>query len=309
MSDGTGDGRRPVPDVPPPPTGHWPLAVPAPAPGPGSVTGAAFGHAAVATDRVVGAGLGTSLAAIGVYLIGQLGLQLLAGLVLMASGILDPGALDPDQGGTALLGIVVASQLAGLIGVLGFLRLRGVILRDPIGTVRPLGRNVGIGVGLGLVAILGSTIVVSVLVALSGSEATPDQVLTGGLVETPGQIALAVVAAVVLAPVAEELLFRGLLHRSLRSRWRIVPATVVSSFLFAVVHVDVVLSQPLALVGLTLVGAVLAVAYERTGSLLVPIVIHAVHNAITIIAVVVTSRLDLDFMSLGTAALRVGTSG
>jgi hypothetical protein len=37
-----------------------------------------------------------------------------------------------------------------------------------------------------------------------------------------------------------------------------------------VVHIDVVLSQPLALAGLVLVGVVLAVAYERTGSLVVP---------------------------------------
>ncbi|MDA3023583.1 MAG: CPBP family intramembrane metalloprotease, partial [Actinomycetota bacterium] len=111
-----------------------------------------------------------------------------------------------------------------------------------------------------------------------------------------------VIAAVVLAPVAEELLFRGLLHRGLRRRLRIVPATALSSVLFAVVHVDVALSQPLALVGLTLVGVILAVASERTGSLIVPVVIHAVHNAVTIAAVVVSTRLDLDLVGTGIGA-------
>jgi len=301
MPEGISDGRREVPDVPPPPVGHWPLALPAR----GSRT-APHAVARPPVGRVVAAGLGTSLGAIAVYLTGQLGLQLLAGLVLIRTGVLDASVLDPDQGGTALLGLVVASQAAGLIAALAFLRLRGVALRDPIGTLRPLGRNIGRGVALGLAAIVGSTLLVSVLVALSGSEATPDQILTGGLTETPGQIILAVIAAVVLAPVAEELLFRGLLHRSLRSRWRIVPATAVSSMLFAVVHVDVALSQPLALIGLTLVGAILAVAYERTGSLLVPIVIHAVHNAVTIAAVIVASRLDLDLSALATAAVQLG---
>jgi membrane protease YdiL (CAAX protease family) len=160
--------------------------------------------------------------------------------------------------------------------------------------VRPVRRHLWIGGGLGLVAIIGSTLVVSALVAVSGGEATPDQVLTGGIADTPLQIALAVAAAVVMAPLAEELLFRGLLHRGLRRGLRVVPATVISSVLFAIVHLDVVLSQPLALVGLTLVGAVMAIAYERTGGLLVPVLIHAVHNGVTIAAVVLTERLDLE---------------
>jgi uncharacterized protein len=165
-----------------------------------------------------------------------------------------------------------------------------------------IGRDLRIGLGLGLLAIVASTLIVSLLVTLSGSEASPEQVLTGGLLETPLQLTLAVIAAVVLAPVAEELLFRGLLHRGLRRRLRVVPATALSSVLFAVVHVDVALSQPLALVGLTLVGVILAVAYERTGSLIVPVVIHAVHNAVTIAAVVVSTRLDLDLVAAGVGA-------
>jgi membrane protease YdiL (CAAX protease family) len=143
-------------------------------------------------------------------------------------------------------------------------------------------------------AIAGSTLVVSLLVALTGSDATPEQVLTGGIADTPLQLALAVVAAVVLAPLAEELLFRGLLHRGLRRRLALVPATAISSVVFAVVHIDVLLSQPLAIVGLVLVGIILALAYERTGSLIVPIMIHAVHNAVTIVAVVVTGDLARD---------------
>jgi len=240
------------------------------------------------------AGLGLSSAAIVLYLVAQFGLQLAAAAVLIGTDLLDPATLDPSEPGPVLLALVVASQLAGLVAVLVLLRARSVPLRPLVGRIRPLGRLLGTGAGLGLAAIVGSSIVVTLLVTLSGSDATPDQVLTGDIAETPLQLVLAVLAAVVLAPLAEELLFRGLLHRSLRTRLRIVPATIVSSVLFAVVHVDVALSQPLALVGLTVVGAVMAVAYERTGSLVVPVVIHAVHNAITVLAVVVTSRFDLD---------------
>jgi len=280
--------RRPDPDVPPPPPGRWPLAEPRTIP---PLAGTSLPRAGLGAAV---AGLGLSFTAIGVYLVGQLGLQLVAALVLVRAGLLDAASLEPEGGGAVLLAFVVASQLFGLLAVLLLLRRRSVPLGPVLGPLRPLRRLLGVGAGLGLLAIVASTIIVSVLVALSGSDATPDQVLTGDIAETPSQLLLAIVAAVVLAPIAEELLFRGLLHRALRVRLSLVPATLISSVLFAIVHIDVALSQPLALVGLTVVGAVLAIAYERTGSLLVPILIHAVHNAVTIAAVVVTSRLDLD---------------
>jgi len=285
MPDVTPPVRRPVPDVPPPPPGVWPLAaVMSPPPGPTSSGGGATAGPPV--------GIGLSAAAIAVYLATQLVLQLVAGLVLLGTGLLDPVLLDPSEGGTALLVLVVASQVAGLLAALLLLRRRGMRLPPIVGPVRPVVRHVGIGVGLGIVALLGSTLLVSLLVTLTGSEATPEQVLTEGIADTPVQLLLAVIAAVVMAPLAEELLFRGLLHRGLRQRMRAVPATLLSSVLFAVVHVDVAASQPLALVGLTFVGVVLALAHERTGCLVVPVVIHATHNAITILAVVVTSRMD-----------------
>jgi membrane protease YdiL (CAAX protease family) len=298
--------RRPDPDVPPPPPGSWPLvAGPAPfGPARSAQPGGPVGGGFLGVPPLVGVGL--SLTTIALYLMAQLGLQLLAALLLVRSGLMDADVLDPESGGAGLLGIVVASQLAGLVVAVLFLRVRGISLRPLVGAVRPLGRHLRLGIGLGLLAIVASTAIVSLLVALSGSEATPEQVLTGGLMETPLQLTLAVIAAVVLAPIAEELLFRGLLHRGLRRRLPIVPATALSSVLFAVVHIDVALSQPLALVGLTLVGVVLAVAYERSGSLVVPIVIHAVHNAVTIAAVIIMARLDVDLDLVGAGLVLAG---
>ena len=287
--------RRPVPDVPPPPPGSWPLAAAVPPPADAGTGGRLHGGPSV--------GVGLASAAIAVYLVTQLALQLVVGIVLLGTGLLDPVLLDPTEGGPALLVLVVLSQVAGLLAALLLLRRRGTALGSVVGPLRPVARHVGIGVGLGFVAILGSTLLVSLLVTLTGSEATPEQVLTEGIADTPVQLLLAVLAAVVMAPIAEELLFRGLLHRGLRQRLRIVPATIISSVLFAIVHVDVAASQPLALVGLTFVGVVLAVAHERTGSLLVPVVIHATHNAVTIVAVVVTSRVDLEPLGAVLAAL------
>jgi membrane protease YdiL (CAAX protease family) len=280
-------GIRPVPDVPPPPAG---------------VAGRSGPGRAAPTAHDGGPRVGLAVGAIGTYFVGQLVIGVVAATVLSWLGIevgpsaptSTPGALDE---GTALLALAVSSQIGGLAAVLWLLRRRGHVLTDLVGRRRPFGRLAGVGLGVGLLAWLGSTVVVAVLVAVSGSERVPEQALTGSLSDGILPLLLAVVAAVVMAPIAEELLFRGLLHRALRRRRSLPVATAVSSLAFAVVHVDVAFSQPLALVGLVIVGAALAVAYERTGSLVVPIVMHAVHNGVAITALVVTERLGIELVA------------
>jgi membrane protease YdiL (CAAX protease family) len=87
-------------------------------------------------------------------------------------------------------------------------------------------------------------------------------------------------SAVLVAPVAEELFFRGivqtLLLNVLRRRW---PAILVASFVFAMVHFP----QPQAMPALAVLGVLLGLAYERTGSLLPAIAVHAVFNLKTLI--------------------------
>jgi len=317
MSDGPpppddlGTFRVPEPDRPPPPAGVWPVA-PSALPRPGAADGWASGPTAGARGRGVvpsagGASIGLSFGAIGVYLGGQILLQFLMGIGLVGTGLIRPELLDPSQSNALLLALVVASQTVGLVFAVVLVRWRGVRLRPIVGALQPAGRLVAKAAGLGLLAIISSSLIVSLLVSLTGSEATPDQVLTGAITDTPLQLVLAVVAAVVLAPLAEEFLFRGLLHRSLRRRLPLLPATAISSSMFGLVHIDVLLSQPLAMVGLVLVGVILALAYERTDSLLVPVVIHAVYNAITIVAVVAASRFDLDTAVPPIGILRVLT--
>ena len=86
--------------------------------------------------------------------------------------------------------------------------------------------------------------------------------------------------AVVIAPIAEELFFRGLLQTAMlnvtRNRWS---AIAIASALFALVHYR----QPHAVAALMALSVLLGFAYERTGSLLPPILIHAAFNAKTLI--------------------------
>jgi membrane protease YdiL (CAAX protease family) len=98
--------------------------------------------------------------------------------------------------------------------------------------------------------------------------------------------ALAVLIAVVLAPLGEEVLFRGLLQsmfrRYLHSPWA---AVICTSILFAAVHFTVLQSLP-ALFALSLA---LGYNYERTGRLYSPIMIHMLFNSVMIVEALLKS--------------------
>lgn len=81
-----------------------------------------------------------------------------------------------------------------------------------------------------------------------------------------------------VVPLGEEVYFRGVIYGGLRARWGPRWATAGSALLFAAVHQQVIHALPILLL-----GVVLAVAYGRTGSLLPPIVIHAVNNVVAVL--------------------------
>ncbi len=85
------------------------------------------------------------------------------------------------------------------------------------------------------------------------------------------------VVITVLAPIGEELFFRGLVQSLLRKHlggpW---PAILATSVLFAAVHVPIYKDMP----ALFLLSVALGYNYERTGRLFSPIFMHAIFNAV-----------------------------
>jgi hypothetical protein len=77
----------------------------------------------------------------------------------------------------------------------------------------------------------------------------------------------------IVAPVAEELFFRGILYGFLR-RWGVLAAVVLSTLTFVLCHPTGHAIPVTRLVG----GIVFALAYEIGGSLVVPITIHGLGN-------------------------------
>jgi hypothetical protein len=105
----------------------------------------------------------------------------------------------------------------------------------------------------------------------------------------PALLSMLVMAGVV-APLGEELIFRGLLFPWLRSRLGVVTAAVLSGLIFATLH-----GVPILIPALTAIGAALALLYHRCGSLWPVILAHGAFNAIMVIALyaVLAAGLEL----------------
>ncbi len=84
----------------------------------------------------------------------------------------------------------------------------------------------------------------------------------------------ACVTAVVLAPVFEEILCRGLVLETVRSRWGNAVAVLISALFFGLVHVE----PSTALAGFV-VGGIFGTIYIRTHSLFSTIILHSINNA------------------------------
>jgi membrane protease YdiL (CAAX protease family) len=91
---------------------------------------------------------------------------------------------------------------------------------------------------------------------------------------------LLVFTVVLLAPVCEELLFRGAVFGWLRGHLPVGGAAVLSAALFSAAH-----RFPPALVVLFVFGLSAALVYQRTGSTLNTFVMHACQNAVALAAV------------------------
>jgi membrane protease YdiL (CAAX protease family) len=117
------------------------------------------------------------------------------------------------------------------------------------------------------------------------------ETVSGNAVRAPEQvprdlsaagIAIAVVYAIVIAPIHEELFFRGILFRGVRDRYGLVPGLLATGVGFALIHyTDAPWQNAVLLMGVMLFnGMALGWWYERRGTIVAPIVVHMMFNVI-----------------------------
>lgn len=122
------------------------------------------------------------------------------------------------------------------------------------------------------------------MVAILGPTTQWPKVLTSTTIDATHQPVLDVliiVTGVILTPLAEELMFRGVLYQALRRRMPASAAALVSAMVFAGMHFTLLLFIPL-----TVLGILLAWLYERSGSLIPCMLVHACNNAIILVIIV-----------------------
>jgi membrane protease YdiL (CAAX protease family) len=88
-----------------------------------------------------------------------------------------------------------------------------------------------------------------------------------------------ITAAVLIAPTVEEFVFRGILFRALLRHRRFAYAALLSGAYFALVHLHAPSFLPLLAL-----SAAFSAGYAATGSILTPIVMHALFNAVSLLA-------------------------
>ena len=194
--------------------------------------------------------------------------------VVLASALLAiPFAVagaDLDGGAFVITGTIVQDLV--LIGV-------AWIMAADLG--RPDARTFGLrpfrssALGWTLLALVAYLVLTSIYTVLVDP---PSEQLPSGLEDADTDLALAVATGLLLigvAPLAEELFFRGYLYQSFRNSFGVLPGAVLSGLLFGAIHLEL-----FKLVQLAVLGVILALLFEKTRSLWPPIILHAVNNSL-----------------------------
>lgn len=213
-------------------------------------------------------------------------------LLLAGLGLFFIFAMEPQTTAKAAEGIKEGSLVLGMAfnlivcaGLLVYLhQLRGMNPAELFGVQHLHWRSMGIAIVMFALIILISVNLVSAAAVSWLKDVWPDlqqQDMVKAFQESDGigfKI-LVVIAAVFMAPLAEEVMFRGFVYGVLK-RYTDAPfAALISSLMFAVIHMHVG-----SLLPLWMLAVLFCLAYEITGCLLVPMLLHAIFNAVSIIA-------------------------
>lgn len=239
------------------------------------------------------------------------GLLMIMGLGVMVPGVMGTlGLTDlPEAGGQRTAVYALASQLIVQLPVVLYVLLRvragaGIgtgadgLAGFGLGTQRP-GRDLRLAVmGLVVAIVLVQSVTAMLILVihhLGGSTPVLGHDLLAVLVDThsKGVAFVILTSALVLAPLLEEVIYRGLVQSAIRghlgpaAHW---PAIFGAALLFGGVHAGAAAWH--ALPGLMVLGVILGWLYERTGSLLAPVLVHFAFNLINVMLVMAINSVD-----------------
>lgn len=202
-------------------------------------------------------------------------------IVALALHTGDPAAVLTNP---FVLFVIIALEDAAFVGVVYFLLVRRKITswRDMGLRGAPTLRSLGLGGLWGTLFVIASS-AVELLMRLFGVEQTQAAQFPLGQGGIAGTVAIWV-AGIILAPITEEIFFRGFIFRAMALRKGYVKGVVYSSLVFGLVHLNLEAFLPIS-IG----AAILAVGYKRSGDLWVPIIAHALNNFVAFLLLTFTA--------------------
>ncbi len=203
------------------------------------------------------------LAAIfGVYIITQI-IAVLISKVLISSMLADRS--EAIQIGWLMMGVQVISMSLTIIFIHIIRRIRQA---EPISIKFSIAKGIDPTTLLGgFLMILSASVAIEPLLALLPS---PPQVVGRGWPM--------LVSVIIGAPLFEEYICRGVIFESLRQKSGVVVAWLLSSLLFGLMHLE-----PTMVLNAFVMGLILCYIYIRSESILTPIILHALNNALALI--------------------------
>lgn len=189
-----------------------------------------------------------------------------------------PKDLDSIYGILYFIGVGLGDALIYFIIIWIFLRLIRRSFAD-LGFVKPLKRYVVLGFVVGVVLFVGIGLLGNVLTKLLGIPAPQSFAVAVKMVDYKWEFGLLAVLGGIVAPIKEEMLFRGLIYPPLRQALGKGKGMLLTGLFFATLHFDIVRFLPL-FIG----GVVLTWLYERSSSIWPAIVAHGTWNSLMAIA-------------------------
>jgi CAAX protease family protein len=185
--------------------------------------------------------------------------------------VVDPSALeDPGTGTSVVLQLLAALTFIGVPLVIA--SMRGAKGREA--WVRLGVRRFRPSALMWMAASIGAYLAFAVVyVAVVGE---PDQ---EDIAEAFGAVPFQILLVAIAAPVSEEVCFRGMLFGGLRERLPRWAAALISAVIFGALHAVTGISAVPPLIAF---GLILALLYEKTGSIVPGILLHVLNNSVAL---------------------------
>ena len=201
-------------------------------------------------------------------------------IVLMTGALAMQGLFPKKAPGGEGLQLVSSVLFVSLPAILALIIARGISLSAVFGLKR-VGPFRALGVAAGLIVLLLPVIMIVTAIAyqvLDGRAEQQELVMKFREATKAGKreiIWQVTVMAALVAPLIEEFIFRGYFYPVVKRITGPVPAAIVISLLFGAIHYNAA-GFPV----LTVLALALTLAYEWSGSILVPIFMHAFFNTV-----------------------------